>query len=68
MARFDRRLQARQTPVRIAMNVAVDFATLLVKRAQTFVKPRWAIGKVRFDKWMNNFVDQRATASRDVHD
>ena len=68
IARFDCCLQARQTPVGIAVNVAVDFAALLVKRAQTFVQPWRAIGKVRLDKWMNDLVNQRATASRDIHD
>ena len=50
------------------MNVAVDLTALFVKRTQTLVQPRRAIGKVRFDKRMDDLVDQSATAGRDVHD
>src|SRR6266852_3338341 len=62
LARLDRRLQSRQPPISVAVNVATDLAALFVQRTQTFVEPGRAGGKVRLDERMHDLMHQRAAA------
>lgn len=67
MSRANRSLQACQPPIRLAHDLAVLLATLLMQRRESFVEPRRAVRKVGFDERMHDFVDQRTPARADVH-
>jgi hypothetical protein len=50
------------------VDVTFDFAALLVERSQPFIQPGRAVGKIRFNEWMDNIMNQSTAASGNIHD